>query len=67
MTWNLQMKMYFYVYLFRIRRANPGLSNDQLNKENSKRDDDAFKEASYETSYHELGEINKSETYASCQ
>lgn len=61
------MKMYFYVYLFRIRRAIPGLSNDQLNQENSKRDDDAFKEASNETSYHELGEINKSETYASCQ
>lgn len=51
----------------RKRRANPGLSKDQLNKENSKRDGYAFNEACYETSYHELGEINKSETYESSQ
>lgn len=39
----------------------------QVKKETYKADIDASKEASNETSYQELGEINKSETYDSCQ
>lgn len=43
------------------------MTKDQVNEEKYKRDNDVSKEASNETSYQELGEINKSETYESCQ
>lgn len=51
----------------RLRRASPGVAKDQVKKEKYKGDNDVSKEASNETSYQELGEINKSETYESCQ
>lgn len=43
------------------------MTKDQVNEEKYKGDNDVSKEASNETSYQELGEINKSETYESCQ
>lgn len=55
------------LFLFRLRRASPGVAKDQVKKEKYKGGNDVSKEASNETSYQELGEINKSETYESCQ
>lgn len=59
--------MHFEIYLFRLKRASPEVTKDQVNEEKYKGDNDVSKEASNEASYQELGEINKSETYESCQ
>lgn len=56
-----------YIYLFRLRQASPGLTNDQVNNDQKKKEDGTSKKTCNESSYQELGETNKSDIYDSCQ
>lgn len=66
-TGNTSFKLFFYVSFIRVRRASPKLSQHQVNKEQKTTDGGPANETCNEISYHELGEINKSETYETCR
>lgn len=62
MLWNN-----FYVSFIRVRRESQKLSGHQVNKEQKTTDGGPAIESCNEISYHELGEINNSETYETCR
>lgn len=57
----------FYVYLFRLRQASPGLTKDQVNNDKKIKEDGTSRETCNESTYQELCTTKKTEIYDSCQ